>query len=39
MFVGYAFNIVLFASYLAYLVRRERIDVRAMVRAACGRGR
>ena len=39
MFAGYTFNIVLFASYLAYLIRRERIDVRAMVRAVCGRGR
>ncbi len=34
MFVScYAFNIVLFALYAAYLVRRERIDVGAMLRA------
>lgn len=25
MFAGYTFNIVLFASYLAYLIRRERM--------------
>jgi len=34
MFAGYAFNIVLFAGYSAYLVRREHIDVGALVRAA-----
>ena len=33
MFVSYAFNIVLFALYAAYLVRRERIDLGAMLRA------
>ena len=33
MFVSYAFNIVLFALYAVYLVRRERIDVGAMLRA------
>lgn len=38
MFAGYAFNIVLFALYSAYLVRRERIDVGAMVRAMLKRG-
>ena len=31
--VSYAFNIVLFALYAAYLVRRERIDLGAMLRA------
>lgn len=35
---GYAFNIVVFALYAAYLIRRERIDVGAMVRAALRRG-
>ena len=35
---GYAFNIVAFVSYAAYLVRRERIDLGAMVRAALRRG-
>lgn len=30
---GYAFNIGLFAAYALYLVRRERIDVKAMVGA------
>lgn len=33
MFVSYAFNIVLFALYAAYLVRRERIDLGAMLRS------
>ena len=33
MFVSYAFNIVLFALYATYLVRRERIDLGAMLRA------
>ncbi|WP_295937731.1 polysaccharide biosynthesis C-terminal domain-containing protein [uncultured Alistipes sp.] len=33
----YAFNLVLFAAYAAYLVRRERIDVRAMLKAALKR--
>ena len=33
-FAGYAFNIVLFAAYAFYLVRRERIDVGALLRAA-----
>ena len=37
MFVSYAFNIVLFAAYAVYLVRRERIDVGAMLRAALKR--
>lgn len=32
--IRHAFNIVMFVSYLVYLVRRERIDVRAMIRAA-----
>lgn len=35
----YAFNILLFAAYAAYLVRRERIDLAAMVRAALKRGK
>ncbi len=33
-FAGHAFNIALFAAYALYLVRRERIDVGALVRAA-----
>ena len=33
MFVSYAFNIVLFALYAAYLVRRERIDLGTMLRS------
>ena len=33
MFVSYAFNTVLLALYAAYLVRRERIDLGAMLRA------
>ena len=32
--IAYAFNIVLFAAYALYLVRRERIDVAALVKAA-----
>ena len=35
--ISYAFNIVLFAAYAVYLVRRERIDVAAMVKAALKR--
>lgn len=35
---GYTFNIVLFAGYLVYLVRRERIDLGAMIRAVFKRG-
>lgn len=38
MFVSYAFNIVLFVLYAAYLVRRERIDPGAMLRAVLKRG-
>lgn len=38
IFTSYAFNIVLFALYAAYLVRRERIDVGALLRAALKRG-
>ena len=34
IFAGYAFNIVLFAGYALYLVRREHIDVAALLRAA-----
>ena len=37
MFVGYAFNMLLLASYVAYLVRRERIDLGAMARAVLKR--
>ena len=37
LLVGYTFNFVLFAAYAAYLVRRERIDVGAMIRAALKR--
>ncbi|MCM1151308.1 MAG: oligosaccharide flippase family protein [Alistipes sp.] len=33
MFAGYAFDIVLFAVYACYLVRRERIDVKALLQA------
>lgn len=35
---GYAFNIVFFAGYTAYLVRRERIDLGAMIRSIFKRG-
>ena len=35
--IAYAFNIVLFAAYVLYLVRRERIDVAALVKAALKR--
>ena len=35
--IAYAFNIVLFAAYALYLVRRERIDVAALVKAASKR--
>ena len=38
MFVGYAFNIVMFVGYALYLIRRERIDVGAMLRAVVKRG-
>ncbi len=38
MFADYAFNILLFAFYAAYLVRRERIDVRALLRSVLKRG-
>lgn len=38
MFVRYAFNILLFAAYALYLIRRERIDVVAMLRSALKRG-
>lgn len=37
-FVGYAFNFMVFAAYLLYLVRRERIHVRAMLRSVLKRG-
>ena len=37
MFAGYAFNFTVFVLYAAYLVRRERIDVAGMVRAAMKR--
>ena len=35
--IAYACNIVLFAAYALYLVRRERIDVAALVKAALKR--
>ena len=35
--IAYAFNIVLVAAYALYLVRRERIDVAALVKAALKR--
>ncbi len=38
MWISYAFNIVAFALYALYLVRRERIDVGAMLRAVLKRG-
>lgn len=38
MFVSYTFNTMLFAAYALYLIRRERIDVGAMVRAFLKRG-
>ena len=38
MFVSYAFNILFFALYGAYLVRRERIDLGAMLRSVLKRG-
>ena len=38
MFVSYAFNIVMFGGYALYLIRRERIDVGAMLRAVVKRG-
>lgn len=34
----YVFNLALLGGYLCYVVRRERIDVRALVRAALKRG-
>ena len=37
MFIGYTFNIIALAAYVAYLVRRERIDLRAMMRAVLKR--
>lgn len=38
MLAVYAFNIMVFGGYALYLVRRERIDVGALVRAALKRG-
>lgn len=38
MWAGYAFNTIAFAAYALYLIRRERIDVGAMVRSALKRG-
>lgn len=38
MLVNYALNMVLFALYALYLVRRERIDVRALLQSALKRG-
>ncbi len=39
IWIGYPFNIVSFALYAAYLVRRERIDVAALVRSVLKRGK
>lgn len=36
--LGYAFNIIVFGGYAFYLVRRERIDLGALVRATLKRG-
>lgn len=36
---GYTFNIAVFAAYVLYLVRRERIDVGAMMRAVLHKGK
>lgn len=35
--VQYMFNLTLLGGYLGYVIRRERIDVRALVRAVCKR--
>lgn len=37
-FIGYTFNLVVFAAYLLYLIRRERINVKAMLRSVLKRG-
>ncbi|MCI7140504.1 oligosaccharide flippase family protein [Alistipes sp.] len=37
MFVSYTFNITVLAAYVAYLIRREKIDLRAMMRAVLKR--
>ena len=37
IWLSYAFNIVAFAGYTAYLVRREHIDLKAMLRSALHR--
>ena len=37
MFISYTFNIMALAAYVTYLVRRERIDVGAMVRSVLKR--
>ena len=34
IWLSYTFNIVAFAGYAAYLVRREHIDLKAMLRSA-----
>lgn len=38
IFAGYAFNIAGFGLYLLYLVRRERIDTKGLLRAMLKRG-
>ena len=37
MFVSYTFNITVLAAYVAYLIRREKIDLQAMMRAVLKR--
>ena len=37
-FADYAFNMILFGAYVFYLIRRERIDVGAMLRSVLKRG-
>ncbi len=37
-FAGYSFNIICFGAYGFYLIRRERIDVGAMLRSVLKRG-
>ncbi len=38
IWIGYSFNLVAYALYTAYLVRRERIDVRGLVLSVLKRG-
>ncbi len=37
VFLGYSFNLLAFAGYLGYLIRREHIDVGALIRSALKR--